>query len=128
MPTGTTKTHRVLPRPIAVAATAAAATTTTAMILLVSQPASAVDIEAGTKLFEANCAGCHRGGNNFLAEKKTLRKEALETYQSLDPSKLQEFVQTKLPHNLLPFKKDFTDADYANAVGYVLDQALNDKW
>lgn len=102
----------------------------TAGLLLVSSssPAYASSVENGANLFQANCAGCHGGGNNYLAEKKTLRKDALEKFQSLDADKLQTFVQTKMPHTFLPFKKEFSDENYADAIAYVLDQAINDKW
>jgi cytochrome c6 len=82
----------------------------------------------GAALFQANCAGCHAGGMNFISEKKNLKKEALEKFQSLDQVKLQSFVQQGMPHRLLPFAKTFSDADYFDTTSYVLDQALNDKW
>ena len=90
--------------------------------------AAAADVAHGAALFKAECAGCHIGGNNVMSEKKTLKKDALEQYQSLDASKLQAFVQNKMPHSFLPFHSKWSDQDFADAVGYVLDQAVNDKW
>ncbi|EEC46742.1 predicted protein [Phaeodactylum tricornutum CCAP 1055/1] len=89
---------------------------------------AAADVGNGSELFKANCAGCHAGGANFLAEKKTLTKEALENFQSLDQQKLQDFVQNKMPHKFLPFKSQFSDSDYSDVTSYVLDQAIGHKW
>jgi len=86
------------------------------------------DLANGATLFQANCAGCHAGGQNFVAEKKTLRKEALEKFQSLDAEKLQSFVQKGMPHKFLPFSGKLSDDDYRDVTNYVLDQALGDKW
>lgn len=99
-----------------------------ATLTLTNAPAFASDLTNGATLFQANCAGCHGGGLNYVAEKKTLKKDALEKYQSLDQGKLKTFVQKKLPHNLLPFSKSFSDSDYTDVVDFVLDQALNEKW
>jgi cytochrome c6 len=86
------------------------------------------DVAHGAALFKAECAGCHLGGNNFMSEKKTLKKDALQQYQSLDSAKLQAFVQNQMPHSFLPFHSKWSDQDFADAVGYVLDQAVSDKW
>lgn len=102
-----------------------------AMVLVASSmPAQAegANLENGAALFQANCAGCHAGGMNFLSEKKNLKKEALEQYQSLDQAQIQKFVQQGMPHKLLPFSKTLTDKDYFDTTSYVLDQAVNDKW
>ena len=80
----------------------------------------------GATLFTANCASCHAGGGNNLAKKKTLEKQALEKYQSLDPVQLQKYMQTGLPHKLMPFK--FEEQDYKDVTAFVLDQAMNEKW
>ena len=90
--------------------------------------ASDADLATGAALFKANCSGCHLGGANFIAEKKTLQKEALEKFQSLDQEKLQVFVETKMPHRMLPFHNEFTVANYRDVTSFVLDQALGDKW
>lgn len=89
---------------------------------------STSDIGRGSVLFEQNCAGCHRGGANYIRESKTLQKDALEKYLGTDQVKVQSFVQDKMPHSMLPFKKAFTDQDYADVTSYVLDQALGEKW
>jgi cytochrome c6 len=108
----------------------AAAAAFAAAVLLSPLPSSAAsaDVAHGAALFQAECAGCHIGGNNVMSEKKTLKKDALEQYQSLDATKLQAFVQDKMPHSFLPFHSKWSDQDFQDAVGYVLDQAVSDKW
>jgi cytochrome c6 len=83
----------------------------------------------GARLFEANCAGCHRGGMNFIKEQKTLKKEAMDKFLSTtDQDKVLSFLTDKMPHSMLPFKKTFSEQDYFDTTSYVLDQALGDKW
>lgn len=110
----------------------AALTMTMAVMVFVGNPSCAVaggaDIVRGSALFEANCAGCHRGGVNYINESKTLKKDALEKYLSVDQPKVQEFVQNKMPHKFLPFHSEFTDKEYLDVTTYVLDQALGQKW
>jgi cytochrome c6 len=102
---------------------------TTAMIILIGSTTTATALAAdGVTLFQAQCAGCHGGGLNFINEKKTLKKEALEKYLSLNQPVLQGFVRNKMPHKMLPFSQSFTDDDYKAVTSYVLDQALGDKW
>lgn len=38
------------------------------------------DAANGAKVFSANCAACHMGGNNVIMANKTLKKEALAQY------------------------------------------------
>jgi cytochrome c6 len=106
----------------------AVATASLAIALATATPALAADADLrnGAVLYAANCAGCHAGGQNFVAEKKTLQQAALEKYQSLDQAQLQKFVQTGMPHKFMPLK--FSDQDYKDVTSYVLNQALGDKW
>jgi cytochrome c6 len=109
--------------------TTAVATASLAIVLTTAAPALAAnaDLNHGATLFTNNCAGCHLGGLNYVKEKKTLQKDALEKYQSLDQAQLQKFVQTGLPHKVFAFKFS-EDQDYKDVTSYVLDQALGDKW
>lgn len=111
-----------------VAATAAAAAAALFWSAAATPAAADADIASGAALFKAECAGCHMGGQNFMSEKKTLKKEALEQFQSLDATKLQIFVQSQMPHSFLPFHSKWSDQDFGDVIGYVLDQAINDKW
>lgn len=119
----TTKAQAAVPTALVAAALVASAS-----LGLPLPSSAAADVAHGASLFKADCAGCHLGGSNFMSEKKTLKKDALAQYQSLDASKLQAFVQDKMPHSFLPFHSKWSDQDYEDAVGYVLDQAVNDKW
>jgi len=95
-----------------------------------SQAAFASDnLAHGATLFEANCAGCHRGGMNFIKEKKTLQKDALEKFiGSTEAVKIQNMVQKGMPHKLLPFAKEFSSEDYADVASFVSDQDIGEKW
>lgn len=46
--------------------------------LLIAVPAFAGDAEAGEKIFSANCAACHAGGQNSVVPDHTLEKAAIE--------------------------------------------------
>jgi cytochrome c6 len=87
------------------------------------------DITKGQVLFQANCAGCHAGGNNYVQEKRTLRKDDIQQYRgSTDQAVIMNFVQNGMPHKFLPMKVPMENKDYNDVVGYVLDQALGEKW
>jgi cytochrome c6 len=100
-------------------------------LLSSASPAFAADADLlhGQQLFQANCNGCHAGGQNFMSEKKTLKQEAIRKYRgTLEQPEIQSFVQTKMPHKLLPFSQSFSDQEYLDVTSYVLDQAVGDKW
>jgi cytochrome c6 len=96
------------------------------------------DIERGSTLFSANCAGCHAGGLNFVQENKTLKKEALAKFATggspddLSQVKVQEWVMKSGQHNRIVFYKapggKLSEQDWADVTTFVVDQALNDKW
>ena len=48
--------------------------------LLVATPAFAGDADAGEKIFNANCAACHAGGQNSVVPDHTLEKSAIEKF------------------------------------------------
>lgn len=87
-----------------------------------SQPAFAVDLEAGAQLFKANCASCHALGSNRVVAAKTLKKAALEKYgmYSLDAI----ITQIYKGKNAMPnFGKKLEADDIENVASYVLAQA-----
>ena len=47
----------------------------TAAMFTFATPALAGDAASGAKVFSANCAACHAGGNNVVNAQKTLKKE-----------------------------------------------------
>jgi cytochrome c6 len=87
-----------------------------------SQPARAADIEAGAKLFKANCIGCHLNGNNTVQKEKTLKIDALKAN---DKYSLEAIVaQVKNGKNAMPaFGKKLKANEIENVASYVLAQA-----
>lgn len=95
-----------------------------AIVLLISLavPAQANNPENGAKLFNANCAACHMGGNNVILAKKTLKKEALELYgmASLDAIK----NQVMKGKNAMPsFRGRLNATQLEDVATYVLEQS-----
>jgi cytochrome c6 len=94
----------------------------TAMTLVFIEPALAGDAASGAKIFSANCAACHAGGNNVVNGAKTLKKEALEKYamNSLEAITTQ-VINGK---NAMPsFKGRLSDAQIEDVATYVLSQS-----
>jgi cytochrome c6 len=93
-----------------------------AAIFLFATPAWAADASKGAKIFSANCASCHAGGNNLVNATKTLKKDALEKYDmySLDAIK----NQIKKGRNAMPaFLGRLSDEQIDDVATYVLSQA-----
>ena len=84
------------------------------------------DIARGNQAFTASCAGCHAGGQNFVNEKKTLQKEALDKFVGLDEEKVQAFFKGSFVHKVVGGK--LSDQEIADVATYVVDQAKGDKW
>lgn len=89
-----------------------------------SQPAIAADLEAGAKLFKANCVTCHLKGNNTVQKDKTLKLEALQANNMYSLEAIM--TQVKNGKNVMPaFGKKLKPADIENVASYVLAQADN---
>lgn len=91
-------------------------------IFLFATPAWAADASKGAKIFSANCASCHAGGNNLVNATKTLKKDALEKYDmySLEAVKNQ-IVKGK---NAMPaFGGRLSDEQIDDVATYILSQA-----
>jgi cytochrome c6 len=88
-----------------------------------SSPALAVPTAAsGAKLFSANCAQCHAGGNNLVNKAKTLKKEALEKYGMYSEDAI--ITQVTKGKGAMPAFGGRLKADQIQAVAdYVLAQA-----
>ena len=100
-----------------------------AIALFNPAPAVAGDIAAGEKVFEANCAACHKGGQNVVQPEKTLVKEALEKYLSGGFKEASIVTQATNGKNAMPaFGGKLSGEEIANVAAYVYDQAENDKW
>jgi cytochrome c6 len=87
------------------------------------RPAFAGDAVAGKKVFSANCAACHAGGNNVVMAQKTLKKNALEKFKMNSLEAITK--QVKNGKNAMPAFKRLSDAQVENVATYVLQQADN---
>jgi cytochrome c6 len=107
------------------------ATASLALAVISSSPSpagAAVDIAHGSRLFSAECAVCHRNGGNKMNTLKSLQKEALETYQSLESGQIKTYLSSQIPHALIRFPTLATTQDYDDVIAFVLDQAINNRW
>ena len=94
----------------------------TACVFALANPALAGDATNGAKIFSANCAACHAGGNNVVNAVKTLKKDALEKYGM---NSLEAITyQVNNGKNAMPaFKGRLTDAQIEDVATYVLSQS-----
>ena len=92
----------------------------------VPQQVNAGDITKGNVIFTSNCIGCHRGGQNFVKEQKTLQKDALDKYIGLDEEKVFKFFKGSFVHKAIGGK--LMDDEVLDVISYVVDQARGDKW
>ncbi len=89
---------------------------------MAGSPVQAANPVNGEKLFNANCAACHMGGNNVILANKTLKKEALEKYgmDSLDAIKRQV---TKGKNAMPAFGGRLNAEQIEDVAIYVLEQS-----
>ena len=87
-----------------------------------TQVTFAADLENGEKVFSANCAACHAGGNNAIMPDKTLKKDVLEAN---DMNSIDAITyQVKNGKNAMPaFGGRLVDEDIEDAANYVLSQS-----
>lgn len=97
--------------------------------LLMVQPALAAGdaavVATGAKVFSANCAACHAGGNNLVNAAKNLKAATLHQY-GMDSL---EAITTQVTNGKasMPAFKGRLKPDQIEAVAaYVLDQAEKD--
>ncbi len=87
-----------------------------------NSPALAADLGSGSKVFSANCAACHMGGNNVIMANKTLKKDALAQFNMNSSDAI--VYQVQHGKNAMPaFAGRLTDDEIANVAAYVLDQS-----
>eukprot|EP00977_Amphora_coffeiformis_P016871 scaffold5357_cov208-Amphora_coffeaeformis.AAC.4 len=109
-------------------AKASAGATLVAVTLATSSPVSAKqDVTQGQQLFQADCASCHAAVKKLPGDQTLLNRDALGKYRDLDENKIKDFLQNRFPHNVMPFAIQYSDNDYADVSGYVLEQALNNQ-
>jgi cytochrome c6 len=94
----------------------------TLVTFALGRPALAGDAASGAKIFGANCAACHMGGNNVVMADKTLKKDALDKYQMASLEAIT--TQVKNGKNAMPaFGGRLTAAQIEDVATYVLDQS-----
>mmetsp|Transcript_5061 Transcript_5061/g.12083 ORF Transcript_5061/g.12083 Transcript_5061/m.12083 type:complete len:132 (-) Transcript_5061:177-572(-) len=91
-------------------------------------PAMAADAGAGEKIFDANCAACHAGGQNVIMPEKTLEKEALDQYLAGGRSEKSVRTQVTNGKNAMPaFGGRLSDEDIENVAAFVI-KTSEDGW
>jgi len=89
--------------------------------LLVATPAFAGDAGAGEKIFNANCAACHAGGQNSVVPDHTLEKAAIEKFLTGGFNEKAVVTQVTNGKNAMPaFGGRLSDDDIANVATYVI--------
>ncbi|UFP94818.1 c-type cytochrome [Gloeobacter morelensis] len=80
---------------------------------------------SGEKIFKANCAACHAGGNNIVEPEKTLKKEALARF-GMD-SQGAIIKQVTGGKNAMPaFGGELSTEEIRQVASYVLEMADQD--
>jgi cytochrome c6 len=93
----------------------------TVMISL-ANPVLAADIENGERIFTANCAACHAGGNNVIMPEKTLKKDALEA-NGMNAVSAITYQVTNGKNAMPAFGGRLSDSDIEDVANYVLSQS-----
>lgn len=85
-------------------------------------PVMAADIINGGKIFSANCAACHLGGNNVIIADKNLKKASLEKYNM---NSLEAIIrQVTNGKSAMPsFKGRLNQQQIEDVATYVLEQS-----
>ena len=92
------------------------------LVAVMVMPAYAADAAAGGKVFTANCAACHAGGNNLVISTKNLRKDTLESYDMYSAEAIEHQVING--KNAMPaFSGRLSDEQIENVAAYVMQQA-----
>jgi cytochrome c6 len=79
----------------------------------------------GSKVFTANCAACHIGGNNVILAEKNLSKDALAKYAMDSIGAIK--TQVTGGKNAMPaFGENLTSAEIEAVARYVLTQSQQD--
>ena len=87
-----------------------------------SNKAFATDIENGERIFTANCAACHAGGNNVIMPEKTLKKDALEA-NGMNAVSAITYQVTNGKNAMPAFGGRLSDSDIEDVANYVLSQS-----
>jgi len=94
------------------------------LLLTFSSQVFAADIENGERIFTANCAACHAGGNNVIMPEKTLKKDALEA-NGMNAVSAITYQVTNGKNAMPAFGGRLSDTDIEDVANYVLSQSEN---
>ncbi len=84
-----------------------------------------IEPSLGSKVFTANCAACHIGGNNVILAEKNLSKDALAKYAMDSIAAIK--TQVTGGKNAMPaFGDNLTSAEIEAVARYVLTQSQQD--
>jgi cytochrome c6 len=92
------------------------------IFLSVSNQVYGADVENGERIFTANCAACHAGGNNVIMPEKTLKKEALES-NGMNSVNAITYQVTNGKNAMPAFGGRLADTDIEDVANYVLAQS-----
>jgi cytochrome c6 len=92
------------------------------VMVSVASPVLAADIENGERIFTANCAACHAGGNNVIMPEKTLKKDALEA-NGMNAVSAITYQVTNGKNAMPAFGGRLSDSDIEDVANYVLSQS-----
>ena len=82
-------------------------------------------VSLGERIFKANCAACHIGGNNIIISEKNLSKDALAKYEMNSIAAIK--TQVILGKNAMPaFADNLNSAEIEAVARYVLTQSQQD--
>lgn len=93
-----------------------------AILFSFSSQVLAADIENGERIFTANCAACHAGGNNVIMPEKTLKKDALEA-NGMNAVSAITYQVTNGKNAMPAFGGRLSDSDIEDVANYVLSQS-----
>jgi cytochrome c6 len=93
-----------------------------AVVLMAFSAPAYADAASGAKIFSANCAACHAGGNNVIMANKTLKKEALAQYGMNSVAAITTQV-TKGKNAMPAFGGRLSAAQIEDVATYVLAQS-----
>ena len=92
------------------------------VVASLANPVFAADIENGERIFTANCAACHAGGNNVIMPEKTLKKDALEA-NGMNAVSAITYQVTNGKNAMPAFGGRLSDSDIEDVANYVLSQS-----
>ncbi|MCX5962963.1 MAG: c-type cytochrome [Cyanobacteria bacterium] len=88
-------------------------------------PLPPLPVPLGERIFTANCAACHIGGNNIIIAEKNLSKDALAKYEMNSIAAIK--TQVTLGKNAMPaFGDNLNSAEIEAVARYVLTQSQQD--